>query len=454
MKIAFDIAKFLTTKAFKLLMIVVFILVAIQVKKSLVQWYEKRDKNIADIHSLNLALEEVAQSQKDLLTSMKVHKLKIQKELDLQKSLKKSIAQHNENEPLFFLIDDRLKWEAKLKLLEESFKKSEALQEKLFLISRDSRKTQAKFRSNTQKYKLELEQKEAELKKYDWYERHVKKITGTILIIALFILFAPLINRLFWYYLPGAWVEKRPPYLLQEEGLSEEVSFWSDTNKQVKIQLKEHESISVKQNCYNSFDEQLQRKNRFLWDKKAWIISYSAEMINMTDFHNANEQGQQLTLIAPQAEDELCKITLNQCQGIILKPGQIIAIKGDIQLSTRWNFFSIHNWLRLVFRHIIFSGSGEIYLYLHGGGDQINGETLRIKEDHLVGYQASCPVGLVRNENLWHYLLGKCNLFDYRFKSDKFILMQNQSSPIQNNKTPGERFFDTILGAVGKFLGF
>ena len=66
----------------------------------------------------------------------------------------------------------------------------------------------------------------------------------------------------------------------------------------------------------------------------------------------------------------------------------------------------------------------------------------------------ACSQKLVRNENLWHYLLGKCNLFDYRFSSDKFILMQNQATPDQNSKTPGERFFDAILGTIGKFLGF
>ncbi|MDD7983683.1 AIM24 family protein [Lentisphaera marina] len=454
MKLAFDIAKFITSKVFKLLLIVVLILAAIQLKKRVQQWYEERAKVESDIVLLNDSLSQFKQKQLDVLELMKANKLKIQEQIDLQESLKKSILQHKENEPLFFLIEDRLKWEAELKILETSLSSSEKLQQNFFSIARQGRKTQAQLKlERDQKMRL-LDQKKEELIQYNWYEKHVKKISSTIILIALLVLLAPLINRLFWYSLPGAWVEKRPPYLLDPDGISSEISFSCDSSKQLKIQLNEAEKICVKQNCYNSFDEDLERKNRFLWDPKAWLISYSAEMINMTDFHNPNPQEAQITLVAPKAEDDLCKISLNECHGLILKPGQIIAVKGDVHLSTQWNFFSIHNWLRLVFRHIIFSGTGDIYLYLHGGGDQIKGESLRIKEDHLVGYQTSCPVGLVRNENLWHYLLGKCNLFDYRFKSDKFILMQNQSSPTDNNKTPGERFFDAILGTVGKFLGF
>jgi uncharacterized protein (AIM24 family) len=454
MKLAFDIAKFITTKIFKLILIVVLILATIQLKKNIKQWYEQRDQEQKNIASLSKSIANFQQEHINLLAAMQANKLKMQEQIDLQKSLNKQISRLEDEEPLFFLIDERLQWEAQLKTLQTSLKASEVLQEQLFLIARQSRKLKSKLKEDEQSQRKLLQDKQDLLKKYNWYEKHVKTITGTIVLIALLLLFAPLINRLFWYFLPGSWVEHRPPYQLTTEGEAKEINFVFDSSKQLKIQLAQDELISIKQNCYNSFDEQLQRKNRFLWDPKAWLISYSAEMINMTDFHNPKPELGQITLIAPKAEDELCKITLEQCHGLILKPGQIIAIKGDIQLSTQWNFFSIHNWLRLVFRHIIFSGTGEIYLYLHGGGDEIIGESLRIKEDHLVGYQTSCPVGLVRNENLWHYLLGKCNLFDYRFNSDKFILMQNQSSPTDNNKTPGERFFDTILGALGKFLGF
>ncbi|WDE98126.1 AIM24 family protein [Lentisphaera profundi] len=454
MKIAFDIAKFLTTKALKFLLIVVLILASIHLKNEITKWYKQRDLHQFEMETLRVKIASYEEEKLSLLKSMKLGKKKMQEQFTLQKKLHLAIKRHNDDPPLFFLLDERAQWEAELKLLEASLASSEALQKQLFKLSREARKTQATLKSTTLNQSLKLQQMTEKWHQYNWFEKHVKTITGTILSIALLLLLAPFLNRLFWYFLPGAWVENQAPFQLNPKGESNEITFWSDSNKQIKIHLEPDETISVKQDCYNSFDEHLARKNRFLWDRSAWIISYSAEMINMTDFHNPDTSPRQITLIAPQAEDELCKITLKDCQGLILKPSQIIATKGNIKLRTKWNFFSIHNWLRLVFRHIIFSGTGEIFLYLHGGGNEISADSLRIKEDKLVAYQSSCPVGLVRNENLWHYLLGKCNLFDYRFNSDKFILMQNQSSPLHTHKTPGERFFDTILNTIGKFLGF
>ena len=39
----------------------------------------------------------------------------------------------------------------------------------------------------------------------------------------------------------------------------------------------------------------------------------------MTDFTNNSDEARQITLVAPNAEDELCKISLLNCHGLILK---------------------------------------------------------------------------------------------------------------------------------------
>jgi len=454
MKLALDIIKFLSGQALKLIFILVLIGLCLHLRKKVNQWYDDRELHKHEMESLksdiNLNENQLIQLSKE----MKANGSALKQTMDLNKNLKKKILKHNENQPVFFKIEARATWEAKLKVLERSQITAEQSLEEYFKLSRELRKNREGIQNELQIRQKQLIKKTEEWHKYNWYEEHLKTLTTTTLIIAALILTAPLLNRLFWYFLPGAIVERRPSFQLEEKGSYSEIEFLVEPSKQIKIELITDEKICIKQDCYNSFDEELHRKNRFLWDKKSWVISYSAEMVHMTNFENHDKSPRQITLVAPKAEDELCKISLKNCHGLILKPSQIIAIQGDIQLRTAWNFFSIHNWLRLVFRHIIFSGSGDIYLFLHGGGSHLKADSIRIKEEHLVGYQSSCPINLVRNENLWHYLLGRCNLFDYRFNSDKFILMQNQSSTHCKNRTPGEKFFDTILGTIGKFFGF
>jgi len=127
-----------------------------------------------------------------------------------------------------------------------------------------------------------------------------------------------------------------------------------------------------------------------------------------------------------------------------------------IDLRTKWQFLSIHNWMRLVFRHIIFCGSGDIYVALHGGSHSTDHDTQahRLKEEHLIAYESSAKLALVRNENLWHYVCGKSNLFDYKFTNQSFKLLQNQSQSPALEDGQSKRFIDIILSSIGKILGF
>ena len=121
--------------------------------------------------------------------------------------------------------------------MEQSQIAAEKSLDKYFLISRDLRKKRSLLNNELETYRKNLSNKTAEMQKYNWYEKHLKTITYTTLIIAIFILFAPLINRLFWYFGPGKWVESKPPLQLEKNGHHSEVSINTDTSKQIKLEL-------------------------------------------------------------------------------------------------------------------------------------------------------------------------------------------------------------------------
>ena len=458
MKLIFDILRFLFIKGFKFIVILGLLYGGFVVKERIVNWQQQKQLNLTSQESLKSSLMSLRNSQQAFESSFTQKKNELNKFINIQKRLERSLITYDELEPNFVLHPiDHQQWKLKRstaqQTLNNTIKTKESLRKSLSLITKQIKQTKESLLRHSNKIKtLTLQYQEL-----TWFEAHLKRISWTIYLTAAFLLFAPLINKLFWYFGPGRWIEKQKPYQIEaNEGTDTSLHVAISDQKQIELLLSEGEEIVIKEGYYSSFSEVLEKQNRWIWKGSAWLISYAAQLVEMTHFKAPPEDSGKISLISRHPDFYLVKLSLRDCPGIVLKPQHIIAISGDIDLRTKWQFFSIHNWMRLVFRHIIFCGSGDIYVALHGGSHSTDHDTQahRLKEEHLIAYESSAKLALVRNENLWHYVCGKSNLFDYKFTNQSFKLLQNQSQSPALEDGQSKRFIDIILSSIGKILGF
>ena len=458
MKLIFDILRFLFIKGFKFIVILGLLYGGFVVKERIINWQQQKQVNLTSQESLKRALTSLSKAQQAFEASLIQKKNELSKFIGIQKRLKRSLITYDELEPNFVLhpIDHQqweLKREAAQQALDKAIQTEKILRTALSKITKQLQQTkQSLLRQAGALKNLAIQYKEL-----TWFEAHLKRISWTIYLTAAFLLFAPMLNKLFWYFGPGRWIEKQKPYQIElNESADDSLQVSISDQKQIELLLSEGDEIVIKEGYYSNFSEVLEKQNRWIWKGSAWLISYAAQLVEMTHFKAPPEDSGKISLISRHPDFYLVKLSLKNCPGIVLKPQHIIAISGDIDLRTKWQFFSIHNWMRLVFRHIIFCGSGNIYVALHGGSHSTDhaSQAHRLKEEHLVAYESSAKLALVRNENLWHYICGKSNLFDYKFTNQAFKLLQNQSHSPALEDGKSKRFIDIILSSLGKILGF
>jgi uncharacterized protein (AIM24 family) len=200
------------------------------------------------------------------------------------------------------------------------------------------------------------------------------------------------------------------------------------------------------------------KSTRFLWRWRAPFTSFAAGLSEMTEISNQAAD--------PDASIELCSgtdpdmqvipIELFRHSGIVLRPTHVIAISGDIELQARWRLFNLHAWVSGTLRHLMFSGTGMIYV--RGCGGLVARETdnlpVRMEEARIIGYDGRVGIATARTETFWPYYRGKTSLYDYEFTGDGLVIYQQSLPPTHRQASnPVSRVLDAVLRTVGKVLG-
>lgn len=136
------------------------------------------------------------------------------------------------------------------------------------------------------------------------------------------------------------------------------------------------------------------------------FTSYAAGLWGLTKFQGSKTQNVVVSASGAEHHDEyIAEIVLDNHPGVVVRPSRVVAVRGDLKLSTRWNF-GISSFARFQFRYFTLAGTGAVYLSAPGGvaprvvnvGD--DGEAREhLSHDLILAWDGRLGAGVARNEN-------------------------------------------------------
>ncbi len=282
--------------------------------------------------------------------------------------------------------------------------------------------------------------------------------TGWILALAIAaFLFGPVLWKAFWYYGIAPVAGHSPPMHVLEAGGPGNCEP-AGSGKVLNVQVESDFPLLTRMEWLQQYAPGLGKRTRFLLDWRYPFISYASGLREMTEVRvKPGHSSDRVVLTA--AEDPnayLLALRLDNHPGIVLKPGVVVAVHGAIVIRSRWCLGSVHAWISGRLRHILFAGTGTLYLTGHGGLEWASASSAVVVEEALVlGYDGRSAFATARTETFWPYFRDRTSLFDYRFPDGQAFLRQTSAPPdARARSNPFLRSIDALLNGVGKVLGF
>ncbi len=230
------------------------------------------------------------------------------------------------------------------------------------------------------------------------------------------------------------------------------------SGKVLEVAIHPAQPLLTRMAWLQQYDPSLAKRTRFLFDWRSPFTSYAAGLHEMTEVTaRPGESGGTAHLTAAADPNAyLIALELDRHPGLVLHPGAVVAVRGDIRMHARWRLGSLHAWIAGRLRHILFSGSGTLYVTGHAGVDLVqNSRPVVVEEALILGYDSRSRFAAVRTETFWPFFRDHTSLFDYRFDGQQPFLRQTAAAPDSRAAgNPFRRVLQTFLNALGNLLGF
>jgi len=287
----------------------------------------------------------------------------------------------------------------------------------------------------------------------------VKKHRLQIIVILIGILFGPLIWAALWYYILVPLAGRMASAIRLTSETTGEVSVIGSDSRSLETTVPAEGHLRVRMGWAQGHSKSIGYRTRLLWDWHAPFTSFAAGLVEMTEMWQRDDAGKDRTVVLSSGVEPdlyLLPVVLNEHPGIVIRPTSVVAVSGDIRLRTQWTLWNLHSWVAGTLRHVIFSGSGTIYLRGWGGltSNAGIGEAHRFEEVRVIAYDSRLKFSTARTETFWPYYRRKTSLFDLEFDGTGLVLCENTPKLDQRRSgNPFIRTVDAILHTLGKLLG-
>jgi hypothetical protein len=303
--------------------------------------------------------------------------------------------------------------------------------------------------------KAKTEWEIAALSGYLWLACKIVLITlctGLLLKAILFFILAPLAaRRAPVILLPKAFEQhhQQSNILKLEMPLGDRVS--------MKLKLDANRELIVKSEYLQSVSATARTTTKLLLNGNYPVASLASGMYLLTRVRSSEDD---LVVISStqDALSEIAAIELGDKETFVLQPRHLAGIahrkNAPIRLFSMWRFGSVHAWLTLQFRYLVFEGPATLLVKGCRGVRVEQAQSGRIiSQAATIGFSARLGYSTVRTETFIAYLLGHKALFNDKFSgNDGFFAHQEIPITDQRSGATGrslQGLMDGLLKAFG-----
>jgi hypothetical protein len=155
--------------------------------------------------------------------------------------------------------------------------------------------------------------------------------------------------------------------------------------------------------------------------------------------------------------DEIALIALPAGAAMVFQPRSLVGFKSPknypVTIHRHWRIASLHAWLTLQFRYLVFTG--PVTLIVKGcRGVRIEAAGGRsISQYATLGFSANVGYSTIRSEPFVPYLTSKQALFHDRFEGNSGIFVYQETPRIEMRQSAASRGSEAVLEAMLKAVG-
>lgn len=286
-----------------------------------------------------------------------------------------------------------------------------------------------------------------------------------LLFTICFVLLTPPLWLVFMYYVVAALIERFPPIRIKvrEDDNTHKPTFHRAA-RSITFSIPEGRKFYLRAQGGDWGKERrdVVCRTKFMWRWGAPLVSIASDLVELLAYRSdpdAKTPGQ-IKLTSPK-DDEVYiqQIELNGSPGLVLTPRHVIGLTDDVEVRTVWSF-KLHNLISMRLRHIVFYGTGTVFII---GGRGIDVQRIepgspavhKIEDGVLVGYVPGAAYSLCRTQTFWAYFRGMTSLLDYKLCGGTFLTQnlvgRNEKEVLGSGL---DRFLSVLLNGIGKLLGF
>lgn len=288
---------------------------------------------------------------------------------------------------------------------------------------------------------------------------NLTRTLSSILVTAAFlvagILATPLLIRFVLYFILAPLAQRRPPIDLRPGAEASYPSLIQASATSVPVTLEVDEELLVRQGFLQSTSTKGHKRTRALLDWRHPLSSLASGLSFLTRIVGEGETTTISAVRDPLAEVAVLELTHRGA--CVLHPRALVAVvkKTDrrLRITSHWRLFSLHAWLTLQLRYLMFHG--PCLLVLKGGrGIRVErAESGRLfGQDQLVGFSPDLAYTVARTETFWPYFLGREALFKDRVDAGGGVLIVEEA-PMGSGRGGPRRGLEGALDVVLKAVG-
>lgn len=286
--------------------------------------------------------------------------------------------------------------------------------------------------------------------------------------LALLILLAAILSRLLvkllLYYVVAPFASRRRPVRLL--GPYEPRAFARAAGagrngrisaESITLRLRPGEEVLVRPECLQSSSERSSKRTAWLLNPALPLTSILSGMYLLTRVHAPEQE----TLVLSAGRDplaEVCLVELPPGAAVVCHPRALAGVvqrRGErVRVTRHWRLGSLHAWLTLQLRFLVFHGPCRLVLQgTRGVRMEAAGGGRLVNQAATLGFDASVPYSNVRTETFVPYWLGKEELFNDRFAGiDGSYLYEERPLDRRGNPLTG-RGLEGLADGVLKVFG-
>lgn len=288
--------------------------------------------------------------------------------------------------------------------------------------------------------------------------RTIQSVLGQAALLLAGIIATPYLIRLVFYFLLAPLAERRPAVRLRwpADAMPAPSSLSQASATSAPIKLDAGQELVVRQGFLQSTSSAGAKATRALLD---WHHPMSSLASGLAFLTRIEGEGETTTVSATRDPfAEVAVLNLPQGAACVLQPRAVVAVvqpvRQPIRITSHWRLGSLHAWLTLQLRYLIFHGPARLVIKGSRGVRVEQVERGRVfGQDQLVGFSADLAYSVTRTETFWPYFLGMEQLLKDKVEAGKGVLIVEEApmaGGVHSHSRKGlEGAADVLLKAVG-----